>query len=273
MSLSRTLLLGVVLSFGLSVLAAPVSAQTTRTITRSVALNPDGHVTLDTFTGSIDVTAGDQDSVDVEARIEDDAAELVDATRFRIEEDDGHLSIEADYEEVEDSQKFLGLFSIGDVDRPEVHLTITMPRTAALTIDDFSSKVTVEGLRAGVTLETFSSTMALRDLEGPLDLETFSGEVAGRGLRGQIQLETFSGDARLRFAALTGDSHLETFSGDVELTLPADAGFELVGEDDAFGNLDSDFALRTEDGRRISSGGGPRVKVETFSGALRLRKQ
>ena len=125
--------------------------------------------------------------------------------------------------------------------------------------------------------------------DGRVDLDTFTGSidvtawnqgrvkakarVEGEGLRGSVQLEAFSGDARLRFASLTGDSHLETFSGDVELTLPADAGFELVGEDDAFGNLNSDFALRTEDGRRISSGGGPRVKVETFSGALRLRKQ
>ena len=213
----------------------------------------------------------------MEARIEDDEAELVDVIHLRIEENDGRLSIEVDDEEVEDSQKFLGLFSIGNVDRPDVHLTIkmphTMPRTAALTIDDFSSEVTVKGLRSGVTVETFSSTMALRDMEGPLDLETFSGDIEGEGLRGRIQLKSFSGNARLRFAALTGDSNLETFSGDVGLTLPTDAGFELVGEDDAFGNLDSDFALRTEDGRRISSGGGPRVKVETFSGALRLRKQ
>ena len=139
------------------------------------------------------------------------------------------------------------------MDRPDVHLTLKMPQGASLNVDDFSSEVTVEGLRAGVTLETFSSTMNLRDVEGPLDLETFSGKIEGEGLRGSVQLETFSGD--------------------VELTLPADAGFELVGEDDAFGNLNSDFALRTEDGRRISSGGGPRVKVETFSGALRLRKQ
>ena len=159
------------------------------------------------------------------------------------------------------------------MDRPDVHLTLKMPQGASLNADDFSSEVTVEGLRAGVTLETFSSTMNLRDVEGPLDLETFSGKIEGESLRGSVQLDTFSGDARLRFASLTGDSHLETFSGDVELTLPADAGFELVGEDDAFSNLNSDFALRTEDGRRISSGGGPRVKVETFSGALRLRKQ
>ena len=272
MPCTRPLVLAIALNVG-GLLAAPATAQTSRTVTRSISLAQDGQVDPDTFTGSIDVTAWNQGRVKAKARVEGDDAELVDKTRLRFEKGSGRLSIEVDDEEVEDSQKFLGLFSIGNVDQPDVHLTLKMAQGASLNVDDFSSEVTVEGLRAGVTLETFSSTMNLRDVEGPLDLETFSGKIEGESLRGSVQLDTFSGDARLRFASLTGDSHLETFSGDVELTLPADAGFELVGEDDAFGNLNSDFALRTEDGRRISSGGGPRVKVETFSGALRLRKQ
>jgi len=270
MSFSRALLVGVLLSLALSVLAPPASAQTARTVTRTFDLAQDGQVALDTFTGSIDVTAGNR--VEVKARIEGEKDELVDATRLRFDESGDRLSVEVDYEEVEDRQEFLGLFNIGDVDRPDVHLSVTMPRTAALTIDDFSSEVTVEGLRAGVTLETFSSTMSLRDVEGPLDLETFSGEIEGEGLRGSVQLETFSGDVRLRFSALTGDSHFETFSGDIELTLPADAGFEVVAGEDTFGDLDSDFALRAEDGRRIAGDGGPRIEIETFSGDLRLRK-
>lgn len=272
MPFSRTLPVGILLSLALSVLVPPASAQTTRTVTRTFDLAQDGQVALDTFTGSIGVTAGNQNRVEVKARIEGEDAELVEATRLRFEDGSDRLSVEVDYEEVEDRQEFLGLFSIGDVDRPDVHLSVTMPRTAALTIDDFSSEVTVEGLRAGVTLETFSSTMSLRDVEGSLDLETFSGEIEGEGLRGSVELETFSGDARLRFSALTGDSHFETFSGDVELILPADAGFEVVAEEDTFGDLDSDFALRAEDGRRIAGDGGPRIEIETFSGELRLRK-
>ena len=270
---SRFLLLGVLVGFGVSILAGPAAAQTTRTVTRSVPLDRNGHVELDTFTGSIDITGGDGDRVEVEARIEGEDSELVDKTRIQFEEGGNNLTVEVDYDEVKDSQEFLGLFSFGDVDRPSVHFTIEMPRDAALTIDDFSSEISVTGLRSTVTLETFSSTITLRDVTGPMDLETFSGEVEGENLSGQVQLETFSGDVRLRMAALTGDSHFETFSGDVELALPADADFELVGEEDAFGELNSEFALRIEDGRRIAGEGGPRIEVDTFSGALRLRKQ
>lgn len=273
MPYSRTFLLAVLLSLGLAVVGEPVFAQTTRTITRSFSLDRDGHVELNSFSGSIEVTGKDQQSVEVEARIDGDDETLVDATALRFDATDRRLSIEVDYDEVEDSQEFLGLFSIGDVDRPDVEFVLTMPRSAALTIDTFSSNIDVTGLRGGVTLDTFSSSIALRDVEGEVNVETFSGEVEGDGLHGSIQLETFSGDVRLRGTAFRGGSHFETFSGDVELFLPGDADFEVVGKEDMFGDLESEFALRTEDGRRIAGDGGPRIELETFSGDLRLRKQ
>jgi len=251
---------------------APASAQPTRTVTRSATLAPDGHVEMDTFTGSVRITGWDRDRVEMEARIEGDDQDLVDKTALRIEAEPRRFAVEVDYDEVKDSQKFLGLIKIGNIDQPAVHITLKMPRTAGLTLDDFSSEVTVEGLRSGASLETFSSTIVLRDIDGPLNLETFSGEIEGEDLRGRVQLETFSGDVRLRMAVLTGNSRFETFSGDVELTLPAEAAFELVGEDDAFGELDSAFALRSDDGRRVAGEGGPRIELDTFSGDFRLRK-
>ena len=99
---SRTLLLGVLLSFVPGVLAPPASAQTSRTVTRTFALDQEGQVTLDTFSGRVDVTAEEQNRVEVEAHIEGEEAELVDATRLRFEDNSGRLSINVDYEEVED---------------------------------------------------------------------------------------------------------------------------------------------------------------------------
>lgn len=273
MPYTRTLLFVALFSLGLAVVAEPISAQTTRTITRSFSLDRDGHVELDAFSGSIEVTGGDQRSVEVEARIKGDDEELVDATALRFDASDRDLSIEVDYDEVEDSQQFLGLFNFGNVDRPDVDVVISMPQSASFMVDTFSSDVEVERLRAGATLEAFSSSVALRDVEGTVDVETFSGAVEGDGLRGSVQIETFSGDVQLQKVALMDDSHFDTFSGNVELSLPPDAGFEVVGEEDLFGDLASEFALRAEEGRRIAGDGGPRVELETFSGDLRLRKQ
>lgn len=269
----RDLCFGLLLGASVGLLAVPVSAQTTRTVDRTLALERDGHVEIDTFTGRIEVTGWDRDSVRVEARIEAESPEYVEKTAIRFERDSRRLIIEADYEEVKDEQKFLGLFNVGNVDRPAVDFTVAMPRAASLTIDDFSSEIEVEGLRADVSLETFSSSVRLRDVAGTLDLETFSGTIEGTDLHGRVRLETFSGDVRLGMNSLTGNSRFETFSGDVELLLPADAEFELVGGEDAFGELSSEFDLRSEDGRRIAGEGGVQIEIETFSGDLRLRKK
>lgn len=268
----RSLFVAFLFFTSLVLFVQPVEAQTSRTVTRQFEFGPDGHVELDTFSGEINVTGWDQNTVDVEARIEGEDAEFVDKTALQFDERPGRLVIKADYDDVEDTQQFLGLFNIGNVERPDVHFTIRMPRSTRLTVDDFSSEISVMGLDADVSLDTFSSSVHLRDLDGTFDLETFSGSVDGENLRGRVRLETFSGDVRLTMSELTVDSQFETFSGDIELTLPADAAFELVGDDDTFGELSSEFALKIQDGRRIAGQGGVEIDVESFSGDLQLRK-
>ncbi|PSQ81361.1 MAG: hypothetical protein BRD41_02830 [Bacteroidetes bacterium QS_1_63_11] len=88
---TRTLLFAVPLSLGLAVVAEPISAQPTRTITRSFSLDRDGHVELEAFSGSIEVTGGDQGGVEVEARIEGDDEELINATALRFDASDRDL--------------------------------------------------------------------------------------------------------------------------------------------------------------------------------------
>ena len=91
MPYTRTLLFAVPLSLGLAVVAEPISAQPTRTITRSFSLDRDGHVELEAFSGSIEVTGGDQGGVEVEARIEGDDEELINATALRFDASDRDL--------------------------------------------------------------------------------------------------------------------------------------------------------------------------------------
>ena len=248
-----------------------------RTISETVDLDRDGRVTLNTFSGSITITTWDEASAQIEARIAGDDSELVDLTEVRIAGGGGRLDIETDYDEVEDSQKFLGLFNFGDTDKPDVHYTLTIPRTAALTIEDFSSDIEVTGLAADLELKTFSSPVTLRDITGHLRGETFSGDVEIENLRGSIDFETFSGSVTVRMNTLEDDCSFKSFSGDVALTLPADAAFDLDAELGMGGDLDSAFTVdapRSEDGdvRGAVGGGGPRLSFETFSGTLELRE-
>lgn len=249
-----------------------------RTVSETVDLDRDGRVTLKSFSGSITVTTWDEASAQIDVRIEGDDQDLVDQTEIRIEGGGRNLDIETDYEEVEDSQKFLGLFNFGDTDKPDAHYTLKIPRTAELNIDDFSSEIEVSGLEADLSLNTFSSSINLDDITGHVRAETFSGNAEIEGLSGSIDFETFSGNATIGMLALTDDCSFKSFSGDMELTLPADAAFDLDAELGMGGDLDSAFTLdepRSEDGevRGTVGGGGPRISFETFSGDLELLKR
>lgn len=273
---SRSLLVALLIS--IAVLAAPAQAQdATRTVSRTADLDADGHLHLEAFTGSIEVTTWDRASAQIDVRIEGDDQELVDLTEIRIDGGGREVTITTDYDEVEDEQKFMGLFNFGDADKPATHYTIQMPRTARLSIEDFSSTINVEDLQADLSIDTFSSTIRLRDIEGRISAETFSSSFRADEVQGSADLETFSGDATIRFAALTEDSQFESFSGDVELHFPADAAFNLNAEPGMSGDLTSDFELPgdAEENERsaTSGGGGPRIAFETFSGDLTLRRR
>lgn len=251
-------------------------AQATQTVHRTVNLDRDGRVRLSTFTGSISIATWDRAAVQIDVRIEGEEQEHVDATRIRVEESSREVQIETDYDALENS--FLGLFDTGDEDRPATFYTIRMPVSAALSIEDFSSEIEVTGLRADLSLETFSSPVTLRDIDGYLRAETYSSELEAQDLAGGIRLETFSGDATIAMHALTDDCQFESFSGDVELLLPPDASFDLDAELGMSGDVHSDFAFTsagTEDDeyRGTVNGGGPRIRFDTFSGDLVLRRE
>ena len=236
--------------------ATPLAAQHTRTVNKTLPLNPDGILTVDTYKGSIRVTTWDRAEVQVDARIEADAggASLVEDTEIRFDGNAHRLTLETDYDAVEErrEQEKRDRFSL-----PFVHYTIRMPATAALRIDDYKSDIDVDGLRAGLRIETYKGTVNVRDLDGDL------------------QLETYKGDAEVTFARLRGDSAIDTFKGSITLRLPPDAGFSLDADLGRKGDLDADFRLpeiRREDRayRTDIHGGGPRLRLETHKGTFRL---
>lgn len=272
MSIRHSALLTLFLTFVLCIAVGSVQAQATRTIDRTGDLPPEGHLQLQSFTGSIEVTTWDRGRVDVEAQIEGEDREQVEAVEVRMDGGEHQRSIEVDYEALEDGWSFLELFSLGDGgDKPPVHLAIRMPRTAQLSIEDFSSSIDVHDLDGELSVEAFSSPVHLDGLNARTEIETFSGAIEVEDHRGALQIETFSGDVQARLPALTDDLQFSGFSGNVELYLPADAGFEIDVEGRTVDDLSSEFAVQTEGSRRVVGDGGPRIHMETFSGDLHLR--
>ena len=280
-----------VFSLLLGILLVPTAfGQATRTVSRTVELADDGTAALDTYKGTIDVKTWTRDSARVNVTIKGER-EPVENTRIRIESAIDRLDIETDYDELEENQKFLGLFSFGSVDRPSTTYTITVPQSATVRIDTYSATTTVAHLRGDVHFDAYSAPLTGRRIGGPLYADTYSGDIEVRradsevtvdtysgdlrvdSLYGRVQFSTFSGAADLGFAAVEDGSRFDTFSGDVTASLPTNTGAVIETEEDA---LNSDVPMQIEqisdDRVRATIGeGGPHVRFETFSGTMSVQ--
>ena len=282
----RPALLSVLVALVLSAGLAPslLAQEPARTVRDTVPLSPDDTLSVDNHEGRITVTTWARDRVRYEARIlptdEDPEAEKV---TIRTERDGDRLRLATVHEEGDDESVVFGItedgFQWGGVDIPDVHYTITMPRSAglvvsdhastidvadhtgtlridshegpitvekhrgALTIDSHESPVSVTDQTGDVTIDTHEGAMALRRVEGRLAVDTHDGDLDVADLNGGLWLKSHDGSASASFSAVPDDVIADTHDGDVTLTLPADAGFSLNTDFDDDADLTSSFDL------------------------------
>lgn len=246
------------LPLALSTLA--LGAAPTRTVARTVPLTPSGSVSIDTYKGSVKVTAGDAAEVKVAARIEADGdcgdpAKAVEATDVVVEAGSGTVKIRSDYSRFKEGTSWFGTCS----SRPFVHYEISLPRTASLRLEDYKSDSTIDGLAAD------------------LRVKTYKGEVRIGHHDGGLSVETYKGDVRADLVRVPGDVKGETYKGTIVVSVPRDAKLTASlstdrGEADAR-PLGLTTQARGRRGERVEgtvNGGGSHVRLETYKGSVRL---
>ena len=246
--------------------ASAAQAADAKEVHRTVALDRDGRVSVNTYKGSITVTTWDRPEVRVDARIEPDgdcreSREKVQWTEVRVSGGGGSVEITSDYDEVKHHHRgFLGLFDFENGSLPFVRYTIQMPATARLEIEDYKSGITVS------------------DLKSDLKVHTYKGTVKVASLDGAARVNTYKGDVRVAFARFSRASRFDTHKGEIDVSLPKDSRFELDADSGRHGDIESDFAMTMHAGRsrapRASgavNGGGPELRLTTYKGTLRVR--
>jgi hypothetical protein len=244
-------------------------SQKTKEVRKTVDLNADGRVSIDTYKGSITIETWEKPQVDILAKIEPDGwsrrdEENVQETEIRIDNSPNSLHIESDYDRVRRhrSHWFWGIFSDDNFTMPFVHYTITMPGTAKLEIKDYKSDSRITNLHA------------------PFRMETYKGNVTVDGLAGSINLETYKGEVKIGFTKLVGDSKVETKKGRIDIDLASTAGCELDVDLGRNADFHSDFETLVRNKHRGEerysasiNGGGPLLRIESEKGDVRLRKK
>jgi DUF4097 and DUF4098 domain-containing protein YvlB len=157
-------------------------------------------------------------------------------------------------------------------------------------VDISSRRVSIESVSGDVTFTGQTARISAESVSGDIELSGISGEVSATTVSGDMdlkagmvdsgKLETVSGD--LTFSGeLSVNARLtaESMSGDVLLMLPADQAGRFKAESFS-GRIGSDFgspsSARHGPGtylKYVSGEGGAEIRVESFSGNIKIKSQ
>ncbi len=261
-------------------LAVPGLLAQDKEFSETVPFQPGQTLSLDTFKGSIHVSPWERSELSVFARITppddedaDYAQRAVRATNVEVRPRGSGVSIRSDYDDVPAK----GSWYSESKNLPFVHYEIRVPRETDLRVDDHKSDIEVYELSGRLEIQTHKGTVLASGLEGDLRLETHKGKAELKALRGRLDIETHKGDVVAEALEISGDSRLNTHKGQIELSIPANQGLHVVG-DTGRGSFVSDFQTQSRSARESGkldaavNQGGPRLKITTHKGDIRLKQ-
>ena len=154
-------------------------------------------------------------------------------------------------------------------------------QTPSLDVDSVSGGIAFSGHADRADLQTVSGDILAPSLGDDARLQTVSGHIqVSGGPWKHFKLGTVSGDATISGnLAANGQINIDSMSGDIDLRLPAGLSGSIHASTFS-GDLHSDFGSPTSSAHGPGSAldttvgdGRGTIKVETFSGDLRIRKQ
>jgi hypothetical protein len=190
-------------------------------------------------------------------------------------------------------------------DEARVDYEVRLPAGANVVVRSSNGPLTVEGVNGDVTCEGESSPVQVRNGgNGHLHVRTVEGAVTLANLKNaHIEIASVSGDISLNgvtgpsVAVSTtkgkinyvgdfdggGDYSLSTHSGDIDIAMPAGASVDMSAKS-VQGSVEDAFSLKPEahpmfavtQGKSfagVANSGASSVKLRSFSGKIRVKKQ
>lgn len=282
-------------------LAALPAAGAARNVDQTVKADKDGVVTIENVAGSIRVEGWDKAEVRVTGTLGEDVEELkikdggrrtaikvVYPRKLKSIDEGANLVIMVPRQsglEVETVSADIAVEGVeGDVEAASI-----------------SGEISARGGPAKFEAETISGDLDITVESGSIELKSISGEIELRAGKAEVEAQTVSGDLDLEAETFLSLA-VESVSGDADVAGALDRGgrfeFDLHSGDLVLaltGRVDADFAVETFSGgidnafgakARDSGGpapgksleftageGGARVRIDTFSGDVTIRKR
>ncbi len=233
-----------------------LAADVTEEETFSFTLDEGGRFGISNVNGSITITGGSGDSVEILAIKTADNQKDLDEIKIIISDSASEITVETELGESN------GWWSRGS-NSGQVTYKISVP--SGTTLD---------------SVETVNGDVVISRVSGKVVAESVNGDIEISNLVGDVRLSTVNGSIEAGFDKLEGDQSVkaETVNGRVTLILPDDADCEISADTLNGGINAKDFGLQADKGfvgsnlnGKIGSGSA-RVNIDTVNGAIKIRK-
>jgi len=242
--------------FALAILVSgSLLASVTEEETFTYTLDEGGRFSISNVNGSITVTGGKGDKVEIIAIKKADNQDDLDEIEIEISHSASEIVVKT---ELGESNGWFSRHSKSG----QVTYEIIVPSQSMLdSVETVNGSVNISGVSGKVVAESVNGDLNISDLEGDVELSTVNGGV-------DADFSKCEGDQRIK---------AETVNGRVTITLPENADVQ-VSADTLNGSINGrDFGLETDKGFVGSDlngkigNGSARLNVDTVNGSIKIR--
>ena len=232
-------------------------------IEKSFNVASKGTLRLDTDSGSISVESHSSETVDVRVELK---GKLRDNMKIGFDHDGADLSVQGDRE-----SSFSWGFNNGNA-----KFIIKVPRHYDLALKTSGGSIQLSSLTGTVKARTSGGSIKVDQITGDLKVKTSGGSIKVDEVSGAIDAKTSGGSIKLRMTEQPKhDSQLRTSGGSVKAYLASGIAVDLTASTSG-GSVSTDFNVngsvrRTSIAGEIN-GGGPKLKLHTSGGSVKIEK-
>lgn len=231
-------------------------ASVTEEETYSYKLSDGGRFSLSNVNGSVVVTSGSGDSVEIVATKKADNQKDMDNIEIEISHSADEITVETEIGKSE------GWFSHNSGSGSVKYEVIVPVATRLDSVETVNGNVNISGVTGKVVAESVNGDLDISDLAGDVGLSTVNGRI-------EAEFSTLGNQQRVK---------IETVNGRVTVILPESADVDISADTLNGGINASDFGLETDKGfvgsdlnGKIGSGSA-RLNIDTVNGAIKIRK-
>jgi Putative adhesin len=266
----KTLLTSLIL---VSLTSFGVLAASEENIHETKAAKPGGKLVVDVDFGSIDVTAGENDKVVIDAhrKIEmsskEKEQEYLAAAPITITTEGDKVILRANEKHESLGKQFWRM--MGHT-RTEGHYTIKVPASFNLDLDTAGGDVSANGITGSVKVDTSGGDLTFGQIHGDLHADTSGGNIVAKDCDGKTDLDTNGG--RIEVTGGRGQLKANTSGGNVTvLNRVGDTKVDSSGGKLRLGNISGKLDAETSGGSVSAILPSPvagNVRLETSGGSI-----